>query len=256
LGAASINGILCLNQRCARRLVLWNPTNGEFKVIPYDHSEYLPSNRQPLCDLNGFGYDHVTNDYKVIQFVDSYLGGENEDEENEEFVPEDRSSYERFWVIYSLRSNSWRKLDLNLPNHYCFTPNRLVGVYTNGVCHWWARTCDSPNIEDAEECLLSFNFSNELMFTTPRPSYVDVKLRRSFKSALGRCLMLLNESVALISTDLEMDTVHISILGELGVRESWTKLLTVTCLPSFVYAIGVGNLSNTVLFRKNDNKVA
>jgi F-box interacting protein len=146
LGAASINGILCLNQRCARRLVLWNPTNGEFKIIPYDHSEYLPPNRQPLCDLNGFGYDHVTNDYKVIQFVDSYLGALDEDEENEEFIPEDRSSYETFWMIYSLRSNSWRKLDLNIPNRYYYSQNRLVGAYTNGVCHWWARTDDSPNI--------------------------------------------------------------------------------------------------------------
>jgi hypothetical protein len=129
-------------------------------------------------------------------------------------------------------------------------------VYTNGICHWWASTYDSANIEDAEECLLSFNFSNELMFITPSPSYVDVRLCGSFKFALGRCLVLLNESIALISTDLEMATVDISILGELGVRESWTKLLTVTCLPSIEYPIGVGNLSNTVLFRKNDNEVA
>jgi F-box interacting protein len=255
LGAASINGILCLNQRCARRLVLWNPTNGEFKIIPYDHSEYLPPNRQPLCDLNGFGYDHVTNDYKVIQFVDSYLGALDEDEENEEFIPEDRSSYETFWMIYSLRSNSWRKLDLNIPNRYYYSQNRLVGAYTNGVCHWWARTDDSPNIEDAEEYLLSFDFSSELMFTTPRPSYLDLRRCVSFKF-VDRCLVVLNESIALISNDLEMATIDISILGELGVRESWTKLLTLTCLPSIEYPIGVGNLSNTVLFEKNDYKLA
>jgi hypothetical protein len=193
----------------------------------------------------------MTHDYKVIQSVDRVPGPEDN-----EFWYSDRPCLETFWIIYSLNSNSWRKLDLNLPNHYCFTPNRLVGVYTNGVCHWWARTCDSPNIEDAEECLLSFNFSNELMFTTPRPSYVDVKLRRSFKSALGRCLMLLNESVALISTDLEMDTVHISILGELGVRESWTKLLIVEHLPLIGRPIGVGNQSNILFFQKTDGKLA
>ncbi|CAJ2633562.1 unnamed protein product [Trifolium pratense] len=258
LGAASINGILCLNQKYTRRLVLWNPTTGEFKVIPYGICEDLPPNRQPHYNLHGFGYDHVTNDYKVIQFVDSFLGGEDEDEQNEEWVEEDPSSYEKFWMIYSLRSNSWRKLDLNLPNCcYGFTQNRLVGVYTNGVCHWWAIAYGPENIEDEdededeEEYLLSFNFSNELMFTTPSPSYLGVRP----KVAVDRCLVLLNESIALISIDLKMTTIQISILGELGVRESWTKLFTVTSLPCIGYPIGVGNLSNTVLFRKKDDKL-
>ncbi|GAU18162.1 hypothetical protein TSUD_248620 [Trifolium subterraneum] len=258
LGGVSINGILCFNQRCARRLVLWNPTTAEFKIIPHTPCHWLPPNRQPLYDLNGFGYDHATNDYKVIQFVDSCRGGGNPDEDedqDQEFVPGDRSSYETFWGIYSLKTNSWRKLDLNIPNRYYYTQNRFIGVYTNGVCHWWARTDDSPNIEDAEEYLLSFNFSNELMFTTPRPSYLDVRHCLSSK-LVDRCLFLLNESIALISTNLDMATIQISILGELGVRESWTKFLTVMCLPSIEYPIGVGNLSNIVFFAKNDDKLA
>ncbi|MCI19604.1 F-box protein [Trifolium medium] len=59
LGAASINGILCLSRKHKRRLVLWNPTTGEFNVIPYGICEYLPPDRQPAYDLHGFGYDHV-----------------------------------------------------------------------------------------------------------------------------------------------------------------------------------------------------
>jgi hypothetical protein len=53
-----------------------------------------------------------------------------------------------------------------------------------------------------------------------------------------------------------MATIQISILGELGVRESWTKLLTVTCLPSIEYTFGVGNLSNRVLCKKKNKKLA
>ncbi|GAU17630.1 hypothetical protein TSUD_255050 [Trifolium subterraneum] len=251
LGSASINGILCLGQKHKRQLVLWNPSTGEFNVIPFSPChEYTPTDCEALYGLHGFGYDHVTQDYKVIQSVDLFHLGEGEGEED--IVRKDT-----FWMIYSLRSNSWTKLDLSLPSHYVFTPNHLVGVYTNGVCHWWGITDHCPNIEDNREYLLSFNFSNELMVTTPSPSYLDVRLRgSSFEFSVHRCLVLLNESIALISTDLEMATVDISILGELGVRESWTKLLTVTSLPSIEYPIGVGNLSNTVLFKKTDGKLA
>jgi F-box interacting protein len=247
LGGVSLNGILCLNQKPKRQLIFWNPTTGEFKVIPYCVCEYLPPNREPHHALHGFDYDPVTKDYKVIQYVDSDL-----QDCDDEFVYEDSSSYETFWMIYSLRSNSWRKLDLNIPNRYFFMPDQEMGVYTNGVCHWWARTDDSPNFEDGEEYLLSFDFSNEVMFTTLRPSYLDITKCGFFK----RHLVLLNKSFALISTNWEMATIQISILGELGVRESWTTLLTVTCLPSIEYTFGVGNLSNRVLCKKKNKKLA
>jgi molecular chaperone HtpG len=250
MGSVSINGILCLNQGFGRRLVLWNPTTREFKVIPRSPLVHVPPHRRPFHVLHGFGYDHVTDDYKVIRFVDSIPVVVGEDNDGEEFVDEARSSYEIFWEIYSLRSNSWKKLDVNVPNRYYYTLNRRIGAYTNGVCHWWARTDDS---DDVEECLVSFNFSNEMLFTTPMPSYLDVSL--SFKY-VERQLVVLNESIALISTYTEMATIHISILGELGVKESWTKLFTITCLPFIEKPIGVGNLNNIVFFKKNDNKLA
>ncbi|MCI11651.1 F-box family protein, partial [Trifolium medium] len=141
-----------------------------------------------------------------IRFVDSALIVE-EDNDDEDFVDEARSSYETFWEIYSLRSNSWSKLDVNIPNrNYYYTLKRRIGVYTNGVCHWWARTDDSDNVE---ECLVSFDFSNEVLITTPMPSYLDVSIRSYLDRPLRfveRQLVLLNESMALISTDLEMTT--------------------------------------------------
>ncbi|CAJ2634235.1 unnamed protein product [Trifolium pratense] len=258
MGMVSINGILCLNQGYGRRLVLWNPTTREFKVIPRSPLVYVPPHRHPRHTLHGFGYDHVTDDYKVIRFVDSFLIFD----ENEEIVNEDRSSYEIFWEIYSLKSDSWRKLDVNIPNRYYYTLNRRIGVYTNGVCHWWARTNNSPNFE---ECLVSFDFSNEVLITTPMPSYLDVSIPLNLNRSLylddtfrfvERQLVLLNESIALISTDSETATIHISILGEFGVRESWTKLFTIPCLPVIRYFIGVGNLSNIVFFKTNDYKLA
>ncbi|CAJ2634140.1 unnamed protein product [Trifolium pratense] len=244
LGSVSINGILCLKQSYNPRLVLWNPTTSEFKLVPLSPFKSAPPLRDPFYVLHGFGYDPVTNDYKVIQFVDSIplVIGDN-------YIH--HRSYETFWEIYSLRSNSWRKLDLCIPNRYYYTLDRGIGVYTNGVCHWWARTDDSVIFE---ECLVSFNFSNEELITTPAPLYLYVN-SRCFKF-VERRLVLLNETVALISTYLETGTFHISILGELGVRESWTKLFIVEQLPLIGCPIGAGKKSNILFFQKTDGKLA
>jgi hypothetical protein len=157
----------------------------------------------------------MTHDYKVIQSVDRVPGPEDN-----EFWYSDRPCLETFWIIYSLKSNSWRKLDLNLPNHHCRKLNHFAGVYTNGVCHWWTGIDDPPDTRDSTEYLLSFNFSNELMFTTLSPSYLDGRWEgSSYAFVVDRCLVHLKESIALLATDLEMATVQISILGELGVRD-------------------------------------
>jgi hypothetical protein len=40
-------------------------------------------------------------------------------------------------------------------------------------------------------------------------------------------LVVLNGSIALISYHDKMNTFHVSILGEVGMKESWTRLFTV-----------------------------
>ncbi|XP_045797792.1 putative F-box protein At3g16210 [Trifolium pratense] len=95
MGIVSINGILCLNQGFGRRLVLWNPTTLEFSVIPRSPFVYVPPHGHPYYELHGFGYDHITNDYKVIRFIDSNIIVED----YEEIVDEGRSPYETFWEI-------------------------------------------------------------------------------------------------------------------------------------------------------------
>ncbi|AET00359.1 F-box protein interaction domain protein [Medicago truncatula] len=209
----------------------------------------LPS-RIPWYVLQGFGYDCATNDYKVVQFVDYLPLVEDNIVEDDSYI-NDRSSYETFWEIYSLRSNCWRKLDVCIPNCYLYTFKRGIGLYTNGVCHWCARTDDSDNFE---ECLVSFDFSNEVLITTPTPSYLDVSPRCVEYKA--KRLVLLNESIALISTYLETYTFYISILGELDVRESWTNVFTVEHIPFIEYPIGVGKNCNIVFFQKTDGKLA
>jgi len=53
----------------------------------------------------------------------------------------------------------------------------------------------------------------------------------------------------------KISTFHISILGELGVMESWTKLFIVGPLHCLEYPIGAGNKGD-ILIRKKDNELA
>lgn len=65
-----------------------------------------------------------------------------------------------------------------------------------------------------------------------------------------------NGFVAVTTYHEETTTYHISILGELGVKESWTKLLIVGLLPRSTYfPIGIGKKGD-IFFLNNTGKVA
>jgi len=244
LSSVSVNGILCLGQDRKRgrvysfRAVLWNPATAEFRVIPPSPDEFAPPYRNPVFYFHGFGYDRVREDYKVIRYISFFhLSDEEED------VPFEDRSYDPLLEIYSLRSNSWRILHVNMPDCYFEKP---LGVYMDGVCHWWGKT-DSLNVEG---CLVSFDLSNELLFTTPMPLHMVV----SCDVYVERQLVLLNDSIALISNYFNATTFHISILGELGVRESWINLFNVELIPSIECPIGVGKKGD-ICFRKRDDEL-
>jgi len=196
---SSINGIFCLYDLVDHsKVALWNPSTGENKVIPPRVSECLP-NFVVYFHLRAFGYDHVTNDYKVIQHVSfrPILDGRIRRED----LP---MTPDPFWEIYSLRTNSWRRpiVDMPVPESY------ITNVYFNGMCHWFG-------VSDRKTFyVVSFNLSNEVFFTTP----VDWHA--------GSCssLMVLNGYIALITGCYGNTIFNISILGEIGVKESWTKL--------------------------------
>jgi F-box interacting protein len=243
VGSVSINGILCLKHGFTRtrQVVLWNPTTSETKVIPPSPIENRRPDRDSWNFIHGFGYDHVTNDYKVIQMVDYFPA----DLENGIWV-EDRS-YDPLWEIYSLKSNSWKKLDVDMRNCYYHSPLRGIGLYTDGMFHWWAKSM-SKNIED---CLLTFDFSKEVTFTTMAPLNMDGDFE---VGCVERHLVSLNGSIALISTYKKEATFRISVLGKLGVRESWINLFTVGPLPSVEFPNGVGK-KNNILFYIRDGEL-
>ena len=234
-----VNGILCLYQgngngntaRIVQNLVLWNPYTEEFKVIPsgsfertilkaFPHGsvfEDLPLT-PTFVNIHGFGYDSVTDDYKLIRYFcicnDVFKHGPND---------------QTLWQVYSLKSNYWRDLQVEMPNHSRYNGWQDTGYSVNfhGMCHWWG-------YEDyfGDQVLVSFNLSDENFVKTPFP------LSQNYDK-FAKHLVVLKESIAMIDYG---DPLYffISFLGEFGVAESWTRLFSIGPLPEVVEPIGVG----------------
>ncbi|XP_058774242.1 uncharacterized protein LOC131648506 [Vicia villosa] len=121
-------------------------------------------------------------------------------------------------------------------------------VYVDGACHWLVFAGTDP----LELTLLSFDLSDEAFLITPIGDIPYTHL------AFQACLTVLNGSIALLSHNDEYGndiTLTISILGEVGVNESWIKLYI--CGPFSIYwpPVGFGK-KGYIFFRKKDNKLA
>ena len=238
LSNTSVNGTLCLTQM-TNTCVFWNPTTDEFKVLPSSPFLYQSSHTEPEVTYHGFGYDHVRDDYKVVRWISFYIITDDEEpwQEYLDFEP-----IWLLWEIYSLRSNSWRKLDIEMP--FCWPVNKKL--HLEGVCHWITQMDDKNTSDQESPRVVSFDLCNEVFLTTPLPS--DIVESLDFM-----CLTLLNEAIAVIIYD-ETTTFQISILGELGVKESWTKIFNVEPLPCIASPIGIGKKGD-IFFRNNDDEV-
>jgi F-box interacting protein len=240
---SSINGIICLyHDGNHNKIVLWNPTTKEFTVIPSNSVHDFPY-FTTLNMIHGFGYDSVSDDYKVIRHAELYEFDNERQSSNylygyQIYIPEIVGN---FWEIYSLRSNSWRKLDIDMPRR----DDESVVVYMDGMCHWWG-------IKGDKEYVVSFDLSNEIFLTTPVP--LDMYDGSNFEF-VERHMAIMNMSITLISNYARNTTFHISVLGQLGVRESWTKLFIVGPLFGVEHPIGVGEKGN-IFFRKENSALA
>ncbi|XP_016200455.1 F-box/kelch-repeat protein At3g06240-like [Arachis ipaensis] len=227
-----VNGIICHYERGREVIGLWNPKTDEHKIIPPGISDDEPGFDRHVS-VHGFGYDNVNDDYKVVQCV-YYIYGRTLFEE----------PVLRIWQIYSLKSNCWKKLDLEMTQKE--DVDKASIAYLNGVCHWWGSEFATDELE--EQVLVSFNLSTETFRTT---SIVWVQENDDSPT---RTLVVLNESVTLISSFAQNNRIEISILGEVGVKESWVKLFTLGPFQSeFRYPMRMGNKCDVIFYIGNDS---
>lgn len=136
------NGTLCIyNCYNHTKAILLNPATEEIKVILPGHGEFSHGFNTDIS-LHGFGYDHVSDDFKVIQHV-FYMSFND--------CLWDDLTPKSFSEIYSLQSDSWKKLNFDMPTRHLYTN---FEVYFNGVCHWVGKSIGVAYV-------VSFDLSNE-----------------------------------------------------------------------------------------------
>ncbi|XP_059639831.1 F-box/LRR-repeat/kelch-repeat protein At1g09650-like [Cornus florida] len=193
LGVSHYKGILCLynHYRCA----LWNPATEEFRFLRVPPLNF-PPNVVIFQDAFGFGLDPITNDYKVVWILDTA------DEVRHMMC-------DRKVAVYTLSTDSWRYLDVDLPHSDIETPQSNTCI--NGVYHWLTFVYKHLPV------ILSFDMGNELFHEIR-----DVPILSSVRAVLATY----NNSLALISYDCHSNfhpIVDIWVMMEEG---CWTKQLT------------------------------
>ncbi|OMO83245.1 hypothetical protein COLO4_22623 [Corchorus olitorius] len=143
---------LCLYN--AVNVALWNPSTREFKTIPPSTIKRPAGVHSIEFQCLGFGFDSVTDDYKVVRFVSNYF----EDMDAETF-----SKPVHQVELYSLKSDSWTEIP-SIPHVLpCGIPWSRHH-YVNGFYYWQA---DKGKFE----CfILSFDMANEKFSTSPLPN--------------------------------------------------------------------------------------
>ncbi|XP_040955139.1 F-box protein CPR1 [Gossypium hirsutum] len=125
----SCNGLLAVEYDY-NRIFLWNLSTRKYQVLPSTKIDFSsPSICYGRSIYYGFGYDLVSDDYKLVRMV-QLLG------ENDEYFHSEAK-------VYSLRSNCWRRI-----KDFCFHLifYRELGFLANNVLHWMvSRTPESSN---------------------------------------------------------------------------------------------------------------
>ncbi|KAL5726594.1 hypothetical protein ACHQM5_009625 [Ranunculus cassubicifolius] len=171
--------------------VLWNPCTKEFKILP---ESPCVSDDFMVFHLHGFGYNPVTDDYRVVKVYQFF-------NENEEFISSQV-------MIYSLRMDSWKMVDG--PPYFVSSDSQLP---MNENPHWPAYAHPDVRLPKSIAYFdLADEFFCEIQFPKRVGNIVDV-------GVLGGCLCIVG--------GLEESRSDVWVMKEHGVLESWTKLFTI-----------------------------
>ncbi|PON58296.1 F-box domain containing protein [Trema orientale] len=207
------NGVLCVRALPHNTVYLWNPATNEVKKLPPSPAsdQWLhPSIRV------GFGYDTLTNDFKVVRVcaqVDTCFFGR----------------YSNV-AVYSLRTNSWKKIEmpykfssLGASYTYFFTSTiSEIPVALNDCVHWLWSFGRSPVYGDVDRDLMSgivaFDLSTEVFELINLPQHV-----KEFKvKTIGKVF----EQLSFVMLDPHK-SIEIYVMKEYGVSDSWIKYSTI-----------------------------
>ncbi|XP_050282647.1 F-box/kelch-repeat protein At3g06240-like [Quercus robur] len=234
---ACINGIICIGGlfNCYpsfHGFVLWNPAIREGKTVAYPITK-TPDFVQAKKSFSffAFGYDQISNDYKVVR-VERYT------------LKSAITSYYNSFYLYSLRADSWTQI-FSTPflHSNVSVDTRHDEIYFNGVHHWLGFPNEEPGERYNNRIIISFDMSHEVFQIIRFPEFSTSKSER---------LAVFNDCLACILYGItECIDIDIWVMREYGVEDSWTKQLVVNPPVPITCPVRFFGNGEFLLFDKN-----
>ncbi|EYU39784.1 hypothetical protein ABFS82_06G173200 [Erythranthe guttata] len=195
----SCNGLVCIVTHEAHLLILLNPSTRKFKKLP-DVCDRLMNTI--ICAFKyGFGFVESTRDYKVLLVCCVFR--------------RDSSRCETMVKVYSLTTNSWRRIEFVVEDRYGFD---VSGIFVSGKLHWCKIVKPESNSTFGID---TFDLGSEVWGNvTQPPSCVESGFYVS--QSLG-----VVDGCLCVFYDHPRIGVDVWVMKEYGVSESWAKIVTV-----------------------------
>ncbi|CAK8533772.1 unnamed protein product [Lathyrus sativus] len=182
----SCDGILCLANRSKRLVILWNPCFKKFKESPPFENSLIK-----VYSAFGFGYDHVSENYKVVVL----------------YYSEPNLFNKTKVKVHTLGTNCWKTIESFPFGTVC---NEQTAIYLRGTLNWIVYT---RRVRLGPCFILSFDLGKEsYQKLLPPPGHARI----------GLSLCVLRDCLCSIFDN------HIWVMKEYGIYDSWTKLLSVS----------------------------
>ncbi|XP_059664639.1 F-box protein CPR1-like [Cornus florida] len=199
----SCDDLLCLFNlhQNHKKVALWNPSTRKHHKLPANPIAFPDIGRNRLTIAYGFGYDRVSDDYKVVRMIES--------------LREDLDSFDCEVLVYNLKLNSWRRIQ-DFPYYHRYSG---YGMLANGALHWVV--FPTPGL-DRPELIAAFDLGVEEHRLVPQPDYPGKNFDLNVE-ILGGWLCVICDYCR-----FGADTcVDIWVMKEFGGKESWTRLFSV-----------------------------
>ena len=188
-------------------LVLWNPAIRMSMTLsqpPYKFDGTDSNHRKYL--IYGFGFDHTSNDYKVLRMVlIAELG-----------IRLSKRPFLSYAELYKLRTGIWETVRVAEDFQYTIVDNRPALV--NGASHWVGYHKRDMAFDFPELVVLLFHMCDEKFRVMKLPNCL---------SSLNDDLTKIGVSGGLLSLmEYNSQDTSIWLMKEYGIVESWTKQFT------------------------------
>ncbi|KAI8000265.1 F-box protein CPR1 [Camellia lanceoleosa] len=193
----SCDGLICLYNG-EEDVCIWNPSTRKHRNLPSTPIEFPDYFTSCQYIIYGFGYDSLTDDYKLVRMI--------------QFYGDDWDSFDSEVKVYSLKSNSWRRIQ-DFP--YYLRYKRGYGVLVGSALHWVvSRKYES----DTANLVAAFDLTDEKYRLVPQPEFSDKDFHMNV-GELDGCLCILCNYVQV--------RIDMWVMNNYGVKESWTKLFSI-----------------------------